>query len=159
GLTILVMLFVNDVAGVHGTPAWMKHVKPPDADGMTFVDVVFPAFLFIVGTSIPFAIGRRLEQGQSLGQVWRPVLTRTFGLLVIGVLMVNTETMSDQGLLSPPLWTLLMYTGVLLVWNAPPGDGSRKRAAVLAVRAVGVVLLVILALLYRGRGETGLIEL
>ncbi len=42
GITILVMLFVNDVAGVRGTPAWMKHVSLPDADGMTFVDVVFP---------------------------------------------------------------------------------------------------------------------
>jgi predicted acyltransferase len=159
GLTILVMLFVNDVAGVKGTPAWMKHVKPPDADGMTFVDVVFPAFLFIVGTSIPFAIGRRLEQGQALGQVWRHILTRTLGLLVIGVLMVNTESMSDEGVLSPPLWTLLMYTGVLLVWNAAPGTGPGKRPVVLAVRAVGVVLLLILVLLYRGRGETGLVEL
>ncbi|MBN1892873.1 hypothetical protein JW906_00180, partial [bacterium] len=40
GLTILVMLFVNDVAGVKDAPAWMKHVSPSTADGMTFVDVV-----------------------------------------------------------------------------------------------------------------------
>src|SRR3954468_15391227 len=83
GLTILVMIFVNDLAGVNGAPAWMKHIYPPDADGMTFVDVVFPAFLFIVGTSIPFAIGRRLEQGESRWQVWQHILTRTLGLLVI----------------------------------------------------------------------------
>ena len=54
-MTILVMIFVNDLAGVRGAPAWMKHIHPSDADGMTFVDVVFPAFLFIVGTSIPSA--------------------------------------------------------------------------------------------------------
>ena len=47
GLTILVMMFVNDLEGVRGAPAWMKHVQPSTADGMTFVDVVFPAFLFI----------------------------------------------------------------------------------------------------------------
>ncbi len=65
GITILVMLYVNDVAGVSGTPAWMKHF-PPGTDGMTFVDVVFPAFLFIVGMSIPFAIGKRLERRETL---------------------------------------------------------------------------------------------
>ena len=60
GLTILVMIFVNDLGGVIGAPAWMKHYFPYDADGMTFVDVVFPAFLFIVGMSIPFAIGKKI---------------------------------------------------------------------------------------------------
>ena len=62
GITILVMIFVNDVAGVSGIPGWMKH-KPADADAMTFVDVVFPAFLFIVGMSLPFAINSRLAKG------------------------------------------------------------------------------------------------
>ena len=28
GLTVGVMLFVNDLAGVKGVPAWMKHVHP-----------------------------------------------------------------------------------------------------------------------------------
>ncbi len=60
GLTILVMIFVNDIAGVIGLPSWLKHIQPPDADGMTFVDVVFPAFLFIVGMSIPQSLGKRL---------------------------------------------------------------------------------------------------
>ncbi len=63
GLTILVMVFVNDISGVTGTPAWLKHIEPSDADGMTFVDAVFPVFLFIVGMSIPLAIGGRLKKG------------------------------------------------------------------------------------------------
>ncbi|MBO0723513.1 MAG: DUF5009 domain-containing protein, partial [Blastocatellia bacterium] len=29
GLDILVMIFVNDLAGVRGVPAWMKHMQPP----------------------------------------------------------------------------------------------------------------------------------
>ena len=43
GLVITLMIFVNDLAGVANAPAWMKHIQPHDADGMTFVDVVFPA--------------------------------------------------------------------------------------------------------------------
>src|SRR3982750_1625474 len=71
GLTILVMMFVNDLSGVKGVPPWMEHIHPSDSDGMTFVDVVFPAFLFIVGISIPFAIGSRLEKGERIARVWR----------------------------------------------------------------------------------------
>ena len=59
GITILVMIFVNELAGMRDIPQWMKHM-PADADAMTFVDMVFPAFLFIVGMSIPFAINSRL---------------------------------------------------------------------------------------------------
>jgi len=58
GLTILVMVFVNQLAGVSGVPQWARHMKA-DADAMSFVDVVFPAFLFIVGMSIPFALNQR----------------------------------------------------------------------------------------------------
>src|SRR5579871_4525388 len=96
GLTILVMIFVNDVAGVAGTPAWMKHIQPPNADGMMFVDVVFPAFLFIVGTSIPFAIGGRLGRGEPMGRVWLHILGRTLSLLILGVFMVNEDDVSER---------------------------------------------------------------
>ena len=56
---------VNELAGVHDIPQWMRHM-PKDADTMSFVDVVFPGFLFIVGMSIPFAINRRLKKVQVL---------------------------------------------------------------------------------------------
>jgi len=52
GLVILLMIFVNDVAGVKAAPSWLKHVSA-EADGMTLSDLVFPAFLFIMGMSIP----------------------------------------------------------------------------------------------------------
>lgn len=155
GLTILVMIFVNDVAGVAGTPGWMKHIEPPDADGMTFVDVVFPAFLFIVGLAIPLALERRLGR-ESRAATWRHVLARTLGLLVIGVLMVNSGSASNAGLLPRDLWTLLMYAGVVLVWVRLPAADPRTTRA---LRIAGVALLLLVAVLYRGSGEPGLIEL
>jgi len=159
GLTILVMIFVNDLGGVGGTPKWMKHYFPYDADGMTFVDVVFPAFLFIVGMAIPFAIGRRLDRGESLASVWKHIFLRTLGLLVIGVFMVNSYSLGKDGVLNPNLWSFLMYAGVILVWNTPPGEQGRKRNLVLALRYVGVVLLILLAFLYRGTDKKELIEM
>jgi predicted acyltransferase len=62
GLTILLMIFVNDLGPA--APAWMHHIRPPNADGMTLADIVFPAFLFIVGVSIPLAFERARAAGR-----------------------------------------------------------------------------------------------
>src|SRR5262249_40617685 len=118
-----------------------------------FVDVVFPAFLFIVGMSIPFGIGRRLQQGQSLWRVWLHILGRTGGLLMIGVFMVNQEEISERGVLSSSLLALLMYAGVMLIWNAPLREWRGARLLSWGMRVLGVVLLVALAMLYRGKEE------
>ena len=85
GLVILLMIFVNDVAGVRDTPSWLRHVSAK-ADGMTLPDIVFPAFLFIMGMSIPLSLGRALGAGRSRLSLLPKVLTRTLSLLVIGVL-------------------------------------------------------------------------
>lgn len=158
GFTILVMIFVNDVAGVRGTPGWMKHIEPPGADGMTFVDVVFPAFLFIVGLSIPTALERRLGR-ESPARVVRHALTRVLGLLVLGVLMVNSGAASPAGALSPHLWSLLVYLAAMLVWVAAPADAGIDRRVVLGVRLAGAALLAALAVLFRGPGAPALVEL
>ena len=152
GITILVMIFVNELAAVQGIPAWMKHM-PATADAMTFVDVVFPAFLFIVGMSVPFAIASRLAKGDSVGQLNAHILFRTLGLLVLGFFMVNAEGGYNEKAMAIPLalWSLLFYVGVILIWNVYT---SLSKPVVYALRATGVVLLLVLAWLYRG-GEDG----
>src|SRR3954470_9804206 len=79
GLTILLMIFVNDLGPA--APPWMHHIQPPGADGMTLADVVFPAFLFILGVSIPLAFERAREAGKSLWSQVGHILIRTAGLL------------------------------------------------------------------------------
>lgn len=152
GMTIFVMVFVNELAGVSGLPAWMKHAEA-DADAMTFVDVVFPAFLFIVGMSIPFAITRRLEKGDSTAQLASHILSRTIGLLILGVFMVNMESGYNEDAMgmSIHLWALLFYACVLLVWNQHSIDDERYR---LLLRGSGIIGLLVLAVIYRG-GEQG----
>ena len=65
GLTILAMIFVNTLEDVEGMPSWLYHT-PENSDGLTFPDLVFPAFLFIVGMSIPFATAQRLAAGDTV---------------------------------------------------------------------------------------------
>ena len=63
GLTLVLMLFVNDLY-MPGVPAWLGHMKA-DFDGMGLADWVFPGFLFMVGMAIPFSIGNRIAKGEN----------------------------------------------------------------------------------------------
>ena len=156
GFTILVMIFVNDLAGVANVPAWMKHA-PTMHDGMTFVDWVFPAFLFIVGMSIPFSIGRRIEKGEKMTSVWKHIMVRVAGLLVLGFYMVNGEVISAHGIINPDLWILLMFVFVIIIWNrnGNPQFLLSKKWVKLAAGAGLVALL----FLFRGENRTGLIQM
>src|ERR1700723_305853 len=69
GLTMLVMIFVNQLGEMKGLPWWTYHM-PATANGMTYVDVVFPFFLFIVGMSMSLSIRRRLSEGGPIWTVW-----------------------------------------------------------------------------------------
>jgi heparan-alpha-glucosaminide N-acetyltransferase len=154
GITILVMIFVNTLAGVRGMPAWMEHA-PADMDGMTFPDVVFPAFLFIVGMSIPFAMAQRLAAGDSGGQLARHVLVRAAGLLVFGVFMVNAEEGYNEAAMgmSIHLWSLLFYVCAILVWAVYRFE---NKAVAMTLRVVGLAGLIALALAFRGGPDGGL---
>jgi predicted acyltransferase len=147
GLTFLVMVFVNQLSGVSGIPAWARHM-PADADAMSFVDVVFPAFLFVVGLSIPLALAARERAGDSPAQVRRHVAVRALALIVMGYFMVNAEEGFNAAFMPIPisLWALLSYLAFALVWGRFRGQSEGLRLA-------GIVLLLLLAAIYRGGAD------
>ncbi len=74
-------------------PGWMYHAQNPpptgaldtSIPGFTWVDLVFPAFLFSMGVAMPFAAARRIAKGASpwlLGAkaFWRMVSLSFFGI-------------------------------------------------------------------------------
>jgi predicted acyltransferase len=156
GLVMFTMIFVNDLAGApHNlVPGWMRHFH--GASGMTFVDLVFPAFLFIVGMSIPFALGARLRQGAALWQIIGHILIRTVSLLAIGIMMVNDEAPGrDMSGLAPEVWATLMYAAAILAFCsiAPRTAGAaapRWRGVTWMLRGVGLLGMLTLAFMFRG---------
>ena len=141
GLTFFVMLFVNCLSGANGVPYGIQHMAA-DVDGMSLADVVFPAFLFVVGTSIPFSLNHRLAVEGGMRQTLWQVAARAFGLIVIGLFMVNTEEGYNETAMGIPvqLWALCFYATVLLVW------GTRSNRL---LRWLGIEVIVMLALIYR----------
>jgi predicted acyltransferase len=144
GLTILLMVFVNDLG--RAAPSWMLHIQPPRADGMTLADVVFPVFLFLVGVSIPLAFEQAEKAGKSKWAQLAHVLVRTVSLLLMGLIEFNS---ADDRTLGGPLWRLLAYTALILAWCTPVREHGRKRTFVMAVKGLGFVGLLILLAIYR----------
>ena len=148
-LTMVLMIFVNDLPGIRGLPHWMGHAAMTE-DMMGLSDVVFPTFLFILGMSIPFAMQNRAARGERKPYIFKHILLRTFALLVMGVFTVNSGSVDAAATGMNSQWfTLLMVTGFFLVWNVyPAATGSRKRLYT-ALKWIGALLLVWLVLAYR----------
>jgi len=147
GLTLLLMLFVNDL-NMDVAPAWLGHMKA-DFDGMGLADWVFPGFLFMVGLAIPFSFSKRISQGMTLAENSRHIFIRTISLLIIGVLMLNTGRVNQELTgMSENLWALLMYIGVFLIWNNYV-DKDKKFFTVTGLRLAGMGILVMLVLKFR----------
>ena len=144
GLTILLMVFVNDLG--RGAPAWMHHIQPSNADGMTLADVVFPLFLFLVGVSIPLAFERARTAGRSKLEQLGHVLIRTVSLLLMGLIELNS---GDDRALGRPLWQLLAFTALILAWCPPVREPGSKRTLVWVAKGLGIAGLLVLLAVYR----------
>ncbi len=151
-LTMVLMIFVNDLWSLRNIPAWLEHVER-GVDGIGLADVVFPAFLFIVGLSLPYAIDNRRKKGDSEWQLVMHVITRTIALLVMGIFLVNGETINVAAMEMPKyLWYPLSCFCFILIWNVYPR--SSNKSLVYTAKAIGIITLIALAILYRG-GEEG----
>lgn len=146
GITMAMMIFVNDLASVHGLSKWTYHMQAK-VDAMTYVDMVFPAFLFIVGMSLPLAVRARLKREPSVSRLWLHIALRSFALLVLGLILANVGYCDRARMhLSPYLWALLALTGGILYWNVYSGLG---RKLVLALRLTGAALLIFVFAIFR----------
>ncbi len=147
-LTMFLMIFVNDASGVKLIPEWIDHAKGAD-DAMGFADTIFPAFLFIVGLSLPFALNNRIKKGDSFTQLVVYILTRSAALLVMGFYHVNLESYSSAAAVLPaPVWAILITIGFFLIWLDYPATLSKTLKYVLMV--LGIAILIAMAALYKG---------
>jgi heparan-alpha-glucosaminide N-acetyltransferase len=152
-LTMFLMIFVNDLWTLKEVPAWLLHTKAQE-DGMGLSDAVFPAFLFIVGLSIPFAIGSRLSKGQNKKTILAHILFRGIALLVMGFFHVNLESYDQAALLPKPTWQILLTISFFLIWLDYPRDTAKNKKWLL--QGAGLAIMVFLAVVYKGKNSAWL---
>ncbi|MGC2658077.1 MAG: DUF5009 domain-containing protein [Bryobacteraceae bacterium] len=148
GLTMIVMIFVNDLASVKGLPWWTYHM-PGHINAMTYVDMVFPAFLFIVGMAIPLAINARLTKHPSIWRLWVHVILRAASLLVIGLILANAEK-GNRALMGiqPNWWAFIAIVGCVLFWNVYP-KSARFRTLFAALKNIGLLTILVMFAIFR----------
>ena len=151
-LTMVLMIFVNDLWSLKGIPGWLEHTAAKE-DGMGLADTVFPAFLFIVGMSVPLAINNRRAKGDTNGKIGWHILERGLALLIMGVFLVNGEYLNASATGIPRVvWNVLSCLSFILLWNAWPKTANPWVVRISKTVAVGILLL--LAFICRG-GEDG----
>ena len=82
GLTVLLMLLVNNVSLDYLTPKELQHA--PWGGGITVADWVFPWFLFCAGVSLPLSYASSRKKGKSYRDWAFKAVTRAILLLLIG---------------------------------------------------------------------------
>jgi predicted acyltransferase len=153
-ITMLLMIFVNDLWSLSGVPAWMEHAEA-NQDFLGFSDIVFPCFLFIVGMAIPYAIRNRIDKGDSQPKILLHILLRSLALLVMGLFTVNISDLNAEvSGLSRGWFQILMVTGFFLIWNVYPKSSGWKKYLFAGMQFAGVVLLIVLLLVFKG-GKDG----
>jgi heparan-alpha-glucosaminide N-acetyltransferase len=150
-LTMYFMVFVNDLWTDKGIPEWLEHA-PGKADAMGFADIIFPAFLFIVGLSIPYSQQSRLDRGQSKAFIFRHIVMRSLALIVMGFFQMNMENYSDQSLLPRSIWVILVTVSFFLIWLDYP---KTKQKLMWWLQASGIAILILMAAVYKGTSPDG----
>ena len=154
GLTMAMMIFVNALADVRGLPWWTYHAHAQE-NVMTYVDMVFPFFLFIVGMSMPLSITQRLKRNPSIAALWLHVLARVMGLLVLGLILANAEKCDPARMpISGAAWALSGLVCAGLYLNVYPKSKSFPGYP-LVLRLIGLAGVVSLFAIFRRSASDG----
>lgn len=136
GIAILLMVLSGVIP--YGTlPSWMYHAQKPPPDhifnpelaGFTWVDFVFPLFLFALGAAIPIA----LNNVQTFRQILRKTLKRGFflGSFAIFLQHVRPHTLNPQPDARTWLLALTGFVLLFLMYSRLPEFLNRKVSAIL----------------------------
>lgn len=154
GLTMAVMIFVNQLSSVPGLPWWTYHAHEEE-NLMTYVDMVFPFFLFIVGMSLPISVAQRLKRNPSVPRLWLHVLHRVAGLVVLGLILANAEKADASRMhVSGNVWALLALLCAAAYLNVYPASRRFPWYGNL-IRGIGLGGVVVLLAVFRRSTHAG----
>ncbi len=96
GLAIIGMVLSGTIVYSDNVPSWMYHIQVgppnfkfnPEIAGLSWVDLVFPFFLFTMGLSIPFALNGLLNrEGISGIAILKKLTLRAFNLWIFAIMI------------------------------------------------------------------------
>ena len=158
GITIAGMVLCANIGYNSDLPAWMFHAQTPpptyafnpDVPGITWVDLVFPFFLFAMGAAFPFALRKRIEKGGKLLAITGGLVKRWLTLTVFALILGQAYSIWGT---SQPAWQVQAFNIVLWVSlflalvrvNVPDTVTGFKKHLGAAVNLAGVAMICMLA--------------
>jgi len=130
GATIAAMLLVNNPGTWSDVYGPLLHAP---WHGWTFTDLIFPAFLWIMGVSLTLSTARRVESGADRGALFRHVAQRAAIIVGLGLALnafpfglLPTHDFSLGTLRLPGVLQRIglcyLAAGAIFLWNGPRGQ-------------------------------------
>ncbi len=98
------MIFCASIGWNSNLPGWMFHAQTPPPDyvfdpshvGITWVDLVFPFFIFSMGAALSFSIFGKFKKGGSGLAVFWGILHRWVSLVLFSILLGNASALGTS---------------------------------------------------------------
>lgn len=154
GLAIIGMILCANIGFNSGLPAWMFHAQTPpptyafnpNIAGLTWVDLVFPFFLFPMGAAFPLAMRKRIDRGQSKRSLALMLVKRWAILSVFALVLGNAysiwstnRSIYEIGVFQVAVWLGLFLSLVRL--------DKIKQSLARTINISGIVLLAVLGII------------
>ena len=152
GYAIITMILSGTIAsGV--LPGWMYHGQlppplhkfDPTIYGITWVDLVFPFFLFAMGAAFPFSIGNKYKKGVSKWKLTGDSLLRGIRLTFFAIFIQHMYPWVTSSPQDTRAWLLAIFAFALMfpMFMRIPVQmpGWTRKAIELGAYAIGITLL------------------
>lgn len=150
GLTIGMMVLCGSIITTV-LPDWMAHCQVPPGKGfdpsiygITWVDLVFPFFLFSMGAAMPFSVGSRLERGASSLRLLGDGVWRGLKLAYFAIFIQNCYPWIVSGYLGRPadpgiwLFTIAAFLVLFMLFMRWPSSVPHRLRFLLPYLGIGI---------------------
>lgn len=162
GFAILTMVLSGAIP-FGSLPAWMYHAQVPPPDhvfnpkiaGISWVDLVFPFFLFSMGAAIPLALSRRVIEGFSKWRLSWAILYRglMLGLFAVYIEQIHPSVISRHPTKMTWLMGLIGFALLFLILTRLPKQWNIFVR--FAIRAFGILSAILLLTFIKYPDGTG----
>jgi len=162
GMAILLMVLSSSIAfGI--LPGWMYHAQTPppshafnpNLPGITWVDLVFPFFLFSMGAAIPLALNKRVKNGEGIAAISYTAVRRFIILVFFAFFTVHLRSniLSANPGTGDYLLSVLAFALIFFQLYRPSGEQYKKLFIAFQVLAYGLALALMCILPFKdGKG-------
>lgn len=150
GFAILTMILSGRVP-FGPLPAWMYHIQVPpplhkfnpNLPGISWVDLVFPFFLFSMGAAFPLALGPKIEKGVSKFSLITGIVARGLLLMFFALVIqhIRPTSFTPSPGLNENLVALCCFLFVFLAfWRTPSGISKNISYALKGIGYGGLII-------------------